>query len=346
MELHIQSFGARLRTRGEIFVLTTPDLSGAGDDKVQEIAPHQINLILLYEKGGSASSDAIALAIRNDIDVLLCDVFGMPTGRFLRNEPSNVMGIQAMQFRLIGTPEGLEYVKVWLSRKIRRKLAFLEQRERYRDGEKEALLQTTRRKLAEYHTSIGKMPTKNILQAVESIRGYEGTASKLYFATLSNLLQPEYQFDGRSRRPAQDIFNCFLNYGYGILYRQVEKALMEAGIHPYAGFLHGLEKRQKAMVFDFMESYRPWVDGIVFQLCSRKHATLRHIIEKPGGYWLSGEGKTLMLGAYREWFNERQLEYEGDLISPALLINKEVMQFSKDLYQEWRKRNNVLHVMQ
>lgn len=341
MELHIQSIGARLRTRGEVFLLATPDLTGAGEDKVQEIAPQQVSLILFYEKSGSISSDALALALKNNVDILFCDVFGMPTGRFLRNEPSNVMGIQAMQFRFMGEPEGLEYVKIWLGRKLRRKLAFLERLERYREGEKAALLQQTRRKLAEYHTAIISTPTGKVIQAAETIRGHEGTASRLYFATLSKLLQPEYQFNGRSRQPAQDIFNSFLNYGYGILYRKVEKALIESGIHPYAGFLHGLEKRQKAMVFDFMEAYRPWVDSIVFMLCSRKLATLRHIIEKPGGYWLSGEGKILMLGAFQEWFGQRELEFEGMLISPEVMIQKEIMQFSGDLYQLWRKRPGI-----
>ena len=341
MELHIQSFGAKLRARGEVFRLTTPDLSGAGNDTVQEFAPQQVKLILLYENGGSASADALALALKNDVDVLLCDVFGMPTGRFFSNEPSGVLTIQIAQCQLIGTPQGLEFVKLWLGRKLRRKLAFLERLERYREGEKATLLQATRRKLAEYHTLIGNMLTKQTPEAAASIRGYEGTASRIYFDTLSKLLQPEYRFNGRSRRPAQDIFNCFLNYGYGILYRLVEKTLIEAGVHPYAGFLHGLEKRQKAMVFDFMESYRPWVDHIVFMLCSRKLATLKHIVEKSNGYWLSNEGKTLMATAFRDWFNQREIEFEGALISPLLLIQKEALQFSKELQQAWKTIKGV-----
>ncbi|HRJ16479.1 MAG TPA: CRISPR-associated endonuclease Cas1 [Saprospiraceae bacterium] len=324
MEIHVSSFGARLRMRGEIFVLATPDLSGAGNDTTQEIAPHQVESILLYEKGGSISADAMALALRHQVDILLCDQLGMPLGRLWALDASPPLAIQTGQFRMMGTPRSMDLVKEWLSRKFRRKLAFLERLERYREGEKAQLIQTTRHTLAEYYARLQQVSTQNIGQAAASFRGIEGSAARLYFGTLSALLQPEYQFDGRSRRPAADIFNALLNYGYGMLYRTVEKALIEAGIHPYAGFHHGLAKRQKAMVFDVIEAYRPWVDHIVFVLCSRKTAGSRHVKEQGEGLWLSNEGKTLMVKAFHEFFKKAELPF-GNVELPPVKILKEEM---------------------
>ena len=43
---------------------------------------------------------------------------------------------------------------------------------------------------------------------------------------------------GRETRGALDRFNSALNYGYGILYSQVEKAVTLAGLDAYGGFLH------------------------------------------------------------------------------------------------------------
>ena len=205
MEIHIQSIGARLRMRGELFVLTTPDLSGARQDVVQEFAPHQVELILLYQSGGSISADAMALALRKKVDILLCDQHGMPLGRLWPTEPSPPLTIQAGQFRLMGTPRSMEFVKEWLSRKFRRKIAFLERLQRYREGEKAQLIQSARQNLAEYHALLLKVSTQNVPQAAASFRGLEGSAARVYFSTLSALLQPEYQFDGRSRRPARAI---------------------------------------------------------------------------------------------------------------------------------------------
>lgn len=45
-------------------------------------------------------------------------------------------------------------------------------------------------------------------------------------------------FPGRENRGAADPVNSLLNYGYGMLYQQVETALILAGLDPFGGFLH------------------------------------------------------------------------------------------------------------
>lgn len=328
MEIHIQSLGARLRMRGGIFILTTPDLSGAGNQKDQEYAPHQVELILLYEGSGSVSADAMVLAFQHQVDILLCDRHGMPLGRMWSVQGAAPVLIQAGQFRVMGTPRSMEFVREWLGRKFRRKMAFLERLQRYRKGEKIQLIQTTRQSLSEYYTLLQNVSLQNVPQAAASFRGIEGNAARVYFGTLSALLQPEYQFDGRSRRPARDLFNALLNYGYGMLYRLVEKSLIEAGINPFAGFHHGLAKRQKAMVFDVIEAYRPWVDNIVFALCSRKQATPGHIQARADGYWLSNAGKSLLIKAFQEFFHQQQVNVNERVLSPAKIMAEETRAFA------------------
>ncbi len=342
MELHVQTFGTRLRTRGDIFVLYVPDLSGGGNETAYEYAPHQVEYFLLYKKSGSVSTEALELALKNNVQILLCDEFGNPTGRFWSLEPNESLAIQAAQFRLIGAPQSMAFVKEWMGLKFRRKITFLERLERYREGDKQQLIQFSRGELAGYFHKLQQVPTHDVAKAAASIRGYEGAASRLYFDTLNQLLQPEYQFDGRSRRPAKDIFNSLLNYGYGILYRQVETMLIVAGIHPYAGFLHGLEKVQKAMVFDFMEAYRPWVDSAVFMLCSRKQATQKHVEERPGGMWLSKEGKAILSNALRNAFDKKYIEVSDVVLSQKQVMKREVKAFSIQLMALWKGVEMVL----
>ncbi|MBL7791851.1 MAG: CRISPR-associated endonuclease Cas1 [Saprospiraceae bacterium] len=330
MELHVQSFGTRLRTRGDIFVLYVPDLSGEGNEQTYEYAPHQVEYFLLYKKGGSISAEALELALKNNVQILLCDEFGHPIGRFCSLDPSESLSIQAAQFSLIGTPRSMAFVKEWIGSKFRRKMAFLERLEGYREGEKRELIQHTRRQLTDYFHKLQQVTTQNVEKAAASIRGFEGVASRLYFSTLSQLLQPEYQFEGRSRRPAHDIFNALLNYGYGILQRQVETLLLRNGIHPYAGFHHGLEKMQKAMVFDIMEAYRPWIDSVVFLLCSRKQVTLKHVEERPGGMWLSNEGKSLLSKALLNAFDKKPEKGEAQL-SQKETLKEEIRTFARQL---------------
>jgi len=83
--------------------------------------------------------------------------------------------------------------------------------------------------------------------------GNEGMASLNYFDALGNIMPDAWKFKGRSRDPAQDAFNCLLNYGYGILYSQVEKGCIIAGHDPYIGFLHTDNYNKKSFVFDLIE---------------------------------------------------------------------------------------------
>jgi CRISPR-associated endonuclease Cas1 len=71
-------------------------------------------------------------------------------------------------------------------------------------------------------------------------------------------------FKGRSSRPAEDPFNAFLNYAYGVLYSRVEKALIIAGVDPFVGFMHRDDYNMKSMVFDFIEPYRIYAEETVF----------------------------------------------------------------------------------
>ncbi|MFM9952199.1 MAG: CRISPR-associated endonuclease Cas1 [Saprospiraceae bacterium] len=337
MEIHIETFGAHLRVRGGIFVFTAPDLSG-GEEKKSEYAPHLVKRILFHKNSGSISAAAIFLAMENDIDLIACDEFGMPFGRFYPIGPNRVLGIQAAQFQLIRTPESLKFVKLWIGGKIRRKLAFLERLERYREGQHANLLQQARQMISESYLLLQNAPLMPFQEAAESIRGHEGTASRIYFTTLSNLMEPEYRFEGRSRRPAQDVFNLFLNYGYGILYRITEKALIEAGIHPYAGFLHGLAKKQKSMVFDFIEAFRPWVDSMVFQLCRARAIKEEHIQQEAGGLRLTKQGKELIIKTFQQGFRKKRNDYSGQSLLPLNIIRTEARLFADELMGMWSSR--------
>ncbi|MEZ4639044.1 MAG: CRISPR-associated endonuclease Cas1 [Caldilineaceae bacterium] len=69
----------------------------------------------------------------------------------------------------------------------------------------------------------------------------------------------EVGWPGRRTQGATDPFNSALNYGYGILYSQVERALVLAGLDPYAGFVHIDRPGKVALVYDAVEEFRQTV---------------------------------------------------------------------------------------
>ena len=51
--------------------------------------------------------------------------------------------------------------------------------------------------------------------------GYEGTAAKIYFKVLGKLIDEQFAFEGRSRRPPMDPFNSLISLGYSIILNEL-----------------------------------------------------------------------------------------------------------------------------
>ncbi len=183
-------------------------------------------------------------------------------------------------------------------------------------------------------TAAGGGPAVCVADVADTLRGLEGTAGRLYFETLSYVLPRDYQFNGRSSRPAQDAFNAFLNYAYGMLYGKVEKTLMLAGLDPYLGFLHRDDYNQLSMVYDFIEPYRGFADEVVFRLCSAKKVNKAHVSEVSGsknGYSLNAEGKELLVNAFNEFMDNDPIRYRGRNLTRSHCIQLDAHSFAQEL---------------
>jgi CRISPR-associated protein Cas1 len=84
------------------------------------------------------------------------------------------------------------------------------------------------------------------------------------------VLPDKYGFAGRTGRGATDPVNAALNYAYGILYGQIERSLVLAGLDPFAGFLHVDRPGKPSLTLDFIEEFRPVVvDRTIFGLANK-----------------------------------------------------------------------------
>lgn len=103
-----------------------------------------------------------------------------------------------------------------------------------------------------------------------ALMGIEGTASRIYWEAVQNIIAERASFMGRVRRGATDEVNSMLNYGYGILYSQVWGAVVTAGLEPFAGFLHVDRPGKPSLVLDLVEEFRqPVVDRTVIAHVNR-----------------------------------------------------------------------------
>ncbi len=100
----------------------------------------------------------------------------------------------------------------------------------------------------------------------ENLRSVEAQIGRIYWENYFDALEKYEAADKRSRRPASDPLNSLINYGYGMLYGEVESATLTAGLDPHIGILHREEHGKPAFVFDAIEPFRPWVDRLVAEL--------------------------------------------------------------------------------
>lgn len=109
---------------------------------------------------------------------------------------------------------------------------------------------------------------------IDDVRGQllsiEGRAAQKYWRAIGLLIPDELNWPGREGRGTTDPFNSALNYGYGILYSQVQQALVLAGLDPYAGFIHVDRPGRPSLTLDLIEEFRaPVVDRTILGLVNR-----------------------------------------------------------------------------
>ena len=104
-------------------------------------------------------------------------------------------------------------------------------------------------------------------KTVEQVMGFEGTAARIYFRILGELVDDDFAFTGRSRRPPKDPFNSMLSLGYSILLNEIYGKLEAKGLNPYFGLMHKDREKHPTLASDLMEEWRAvLVDATVMSI--------------------------------------------------------------------------------
>jgi len=301
MQLVINSYGAFLHKYQKTFRVKVKD-------RQFRFSPKKVDSILLTT-GTSFSTDAVELAIEHNIDFIFLDKHGDPYARIWRPKMGSTAAIRRKQLELSETPAGYQSIMEIIGKKFSSQISLLKTLKRARKGESVAILEKAIQGLEEIRKKL-KAANPEMAQISKTLRGLEGSAGRIYFGALSKILPGKYQFDGRSRDPAADYFNCLLNYGYGMLYGMVERACILAGLDPHVGLLHTDNYNKKSFVFDMIEPFRPYVDETVVKLITTRQVKQVYFEKIPDGYTLNQAGKELLIPAVNDFFEE-SIRYQG-----------------------------------
>lgn len=306
MQLYITTFGSFLHIKDGMFQVRYEE----DGEKIKKKIPAKKITTIVLDRGTSLTYEAIKVALTHNIDIVFADGDGAPIGRVWHSKLGSTTKIRKCQLMASMNAEAVFWIKSWISDKVKNQIDFIKELKKHRKA-KEKEINDVLNKMEAVIGKVNALDGESIHDIAGSIRGYEGTAGRYYFGLLSSLLTKECQFNGRSYRPAEDPFNAFLNYGYGILYSRIEKSIMIAGLDPYVGFLHRDDYNQTSFVFDFIEPYRPFVDLTIYRLFSGKKVTQDHYRTITNGVGLTKEGKKLIVEAFIQRFDIDKIRYRG-----------------------------------
>ena len=295
----------------------------------KKIPPKKVSGIVL-DRGTTLTYEVVKVALSHNIDIVFTAGDGAPIGRVWHSKLGSTTKIRKRQLQASLNEEAIHWIKQWISDKIQNQMEFIKDLKKHR-ATKATEIEGALQKLENQQQNVEKLEGETILDIADSLRGHEGTAGRVYFQLLSSLLSKEYQFKGRSFRPAEDPYNAFLNYGYGILYSRIEKCIMIAGLDPYVGFLHRDDYNQTSFVFDFIEPYRPFVDLTVYRLFSGKKVNQDHYKEITNGIGLKKEGKKLIVEHFIQRFDVDKIRYRGRNQTRMNAIQQDAHTFANEL---------------
>ncbi len=229
--------------------------------------------IIISSSGVTISSDIIEECAEQGIPISFITGTGKPYAKLMS---ANVVGtIKTRREQLLSYLDirGVALAKAFTTGKVSNQAVLLKYMAKYRKEIAPVLFEKVRATvldLEDYSRQIQAVEAVTIDVAREQILTLEGHAARLYWETAGELIIPEVDWKGRETRGAQDLVNSALNYGYGILYCQVERAVVLAGLDPYAGFLHADRSGKPSLVLDLVEEFRQMVvDKLVFGMLNK-----------------------------------------------------------------------------
>jgi CRISPR-associated protein Cas1 len=297
MQLVLDSSGIQVQKKGSAFHLVSE--KGSRTISPQKLSSIAITANVILHAG------AIKLAVENRIPILFFDRIGKAKARLWSPYFASIATLRRQQVKFTEAAEATDWMV---------NLFYFKTQGQYQN--------------LEFLKTQGILSHRMLAQAIKSIQqqsksfeayrqlppelcrsnimGTEGSIARTYWQGVGNALPRDFSFQKRSRRPAQDIFNATINYGYGMLYSVVEGSLFAVGLDPHLGILHTDEYTKPTLVFDMIEAFRPWVDRLVLEEIYLKKMKTEYFTSNQFGIFLNKEGKAWWIPRFNDWLRSQR----------------------------------------
>lgn len=274
--LIVEEFGSFISKHSERLIVTK------GEKKLVQAPLLHLETVLIANHGVSISADAVKECAERGIPIHFVSGTGNAYASIYSAGLTGTVLTRRAQLTAFTLPRGLALSIALAQGKLANQANFLKYMSKYRKESAPELFEILRTAADKILQTVGDLEQMKTFPEVLSgeratiddwrfeLLGFEGRAAQTYWDALKAVLPAEYEWQGREGRGAKDPLNSALNYAYGILYGQVERALVLAGLDPYAGFTHVDRPGKPSLTLDAIEEFRaPIVDRTIFGLANK-----------------------------------------------------------------------------
>lgn len=232
-----------------------------------------LQTVLVAGRGVSISADALEACAEQGIPVHFMDSRGHAYAGLYSSGLTGTVLTRRAQLMAYHDERGTAFARVIVAAKLHNQAAtlkYLAKNRKQNDPDLHRELRLCADDVLDFTARLDNLVGDTLEDIRHQLMGIEGNAARHYWQAVGYVLPSAYHWTGRIGRGARDPINSLLNYGYGILYSQVERSLVLAGLDPYGGFLHADRPGKPSLVLDLIEEFRQVaVDRVVIGLATR-----------------------------------------------------------------------------
>lgn len=229
---------------------------------VSEAPVIHLQQVIVVDSGVAISSDVVRTCAEEGIPIHFLTTNGQHVAGLYAAGLNGTVLTRRAQLGAFEDERGVALARAFVMGKIENQRALVRYMAKYRKEAEPALfeeLTLVAAELGDHVQEAEKISAQQVSEVREQLLSVEGRAASHYWGAIKRMIPASLAWPGRETHGAADAFNMLLNYGYGILYAQVERALVLAGLDPYGGFLHADRPGKPSLVLDLIEEFRQTV---------------------------------------------------------------------------------------
>ena len=265
--LFVEQFGAFVGKYSERIVVTVKGT------RVEQAPLLYLQSVTIASDGVSISSDAVAACCERGIPIFFVNNVGGGVASLYAAGLNGTIQTRREQLRAYDDARGVHLGCAFAAGKSENQAITLKYfAKNRRDTPLGERLMEASRDVQDALALVSRLTDAPRIEDIrESLMAAEGRAGRVYWEAVREIVPAQYGWPGRETRGASDPVNSLLNYGYGILRTQVERAVLYAGLDPFGGYVHADRPGKPSLALDLIEEFRQTaIDRVVVGLVNRQ----------------------------------------------------------------------------